>query len=454
MVSENFTLNPTQSTSGTTTYKILGLPAGMTYSASTGIISGRANIPGTYKVTIYATNSAGTTTRVVLLTVAPLPTGTAGTYMGAVEESTLTGTATALLGRIDCVVTTAGGFTGTLLFGREKLSFTGRLSDMLDTTPQGEAMISRTGRTTPSRLVITIDPSSNSMTGVFEDTATLNAGINAWRSIWTISSANAARGGIHNFAMELPTSAALPLGYGFGTYTVGAYGKLTVAVRMPDTTVITTAGFISSNGQVLVHAPLYANATRDLGQVSGVLSQALDTAHTVSGVLKWSKPTGATNRTYATGFPITEVPVVGGRYAYAGGIVMGLDAVVGNAKLTFSDAGISNTATSPDLLTGLTISKPSVVKLPTTNLGKTTLAITYTTGAFTGTFTLVDQDPYVPAFNITRKVTYYGIIVPTSSGSSGYGCYLLQQLPEPLATPPTTMTSTPFLAGNVLLERL
>jgi hypothetical protein len=41
-------------------------------------------------------------------------------------------------------------------------------------------------------------------------------------------------------------------------------------------------------------------------------------------------------------------------------------------------------------------------------------------------------------------------MVPTLG--KGYGYFLLPQLANPLATPPTTATTSPILSGKVLLE--
>ena len=61
---------PITATGVPTSYTATGLPPGLTINTSTGVISGTPTTPGTYVVTITATNSAGTSTTTVTITVA------------------------------------------------------------------------------------------------------------------------------------------------------------------------------------------------------------------------------------------------------------------------------------------------------------------------------------------------------------------------------------------------
>jgi hypothetical protein len=56
-----------------TSYTATGLPAGLTLNSLTGAISGTPTVTGTFTVTINATNSAGTTTATVVMTIAGGP---------------------------------------------------------------------------------------------------------------------------------------------------------------------------------------------------------------------------------------------------------------------------------------------------------------------------------------------------------------------------------------------
>ena len=79
------------------------------------------------------------------------------------------------------------------------------------------------------------------------------------------------------------------------------------------------------------------------------------------------------------------------------------------------------------------------------NPGKiTSLTLTPSTGAFNGTFTLTD------GLIVRSNIPFQGQLVPTDA--KGYGYFLLSQLADPSAVPPTTATTSPILSGWMVLE--
>src|SRR5207248_3462033 len=58
-------------TNNPTSYSATGLPAGLTVNTTTGLISGTPTTAGTYTVTISATNSGGTGSATLTLTIKP-----------------------------------------------------------------------------------------------------------------------------------------------------------------------------------------------------------------------------------------------------------------------------------------------------------------------------------------------------------------------------------------------
>src|SRR5204862_2251562 len=60
-------------TNSPTSYNETGLPAGLSVNTSTGLISGTPTTAGTYAVTISATNSGGTGSATLTLTINPPP---------------------------------------------------------------------------------------------------------------------------------------------------------------------------------------------------------------------------------------------------------------------------------------------------------------------------------------------------------------------------------------------
>lgn len=59
-----------EATNNPTSYSATDLPAGLTIDTTTGLISGTPTTAGTYNVTICATNSAGTTCVILVITIA------------------------------------------------------------------------------------------------------------------------------------------------------------------------------------------------------------------------------------------------------------------------------------------------------------------------------------------------------------------------------------------------
>lgn len=64
---------PITASNGPTSYAATGLPDGLSISATTGVITGTPTTAGTYAIALSATNSGGTGTAALTLTVAPLP---------------------------------------------------------------------------------------------------------------------------------------------------------------------------------------------------------------------------------------------------------------------------------------------------------------------------------------------------------------------------------------------
>jgi hypothetical protein len=87
------------------------------------------------------------------------------------------------------------------------------------------------------------------------------------------------------------------------------------------------------------------------------------------------------------------------------------------------------------------------------NPAGTTFSVANPTGLFSGKFALEDPSPVTPPAVMKRGVAYQGLLVPDAAGQlTGYGWFILQQLPTLI--PPTTVKTSPFLGGDVRLERV
>ena len=420
------------------TFAVTGLPSGLTYSTTTGVISGHPAVGGTFNVRITATNPAGTSLPVTAsLTVNSLDSGLVGSFTGLVaRDPTVNGN---LGSRLSLTTTSAGVYTAKITTGATAKSVLGYLAT---TTPQ----ISVTVGT--ALLQLTLDSGSNTLSGTWG-----TAAVTGCRQTWSTTHPATSRVGYYSIGLDLADladqgAADVPQGSGYASFSVATTGTLTVSGRTADGQLITCATIIGPNGEMPMYAPLYSN----LGSLTGTLSLATPSAaladNTTTGTLIWSKPTSNT-RTYRSAFGPTNLTAQGMYLAKAasGQIVLGLPAA-GLANLLFTEGGLLDSATDPDV-TGFTYTTAHTIILPkagvTGNMGKATLGINKNTGVFTGTFTLVETTP-----KLTRTVAFQGIIVRPASGTSkGEGYFLLAQIP---ITGQTILTS-PALSGRVVIDQ-
>jgi hypothetical protein len=427
-----------------TKYVCSGLPAGLTCNATTGLISGTPTQTGDFTVLVTLSNSAGAADTVQdTFSVFKYPAGAVGVYAGVMGRDTKANSN--LGGRIDLTTTITGGYTGTLRLGATAYPLNGtlRTAPAAGAHPGVTVNIARTGKL-PVVLVLDIDPATNDLTGtVSEQGSSTHAMIVGWRNVWHTTAtptANPVVGqlGAHSFKIDPATTG--PQGYGYGTVNVTNTGGTTVGGRTADGEVIATTGVLGPDGEVLVYSMLYISK----GSILGTMGIESDANHSIASTLDWQKTQATTARDYAPFGPL-NVAVLGGKYSVTTPLLqlpsLSLT-VTDNAQFTFSDAGLPS-ATNPNM--NLRISNTNVLTLNPTNPGKiNSLVFTPTTGAFGGKMILTDP-PALP-----RTVAFQGWLVPTLG--KGYGYFLLPQLANPLATPPTTATTSPILSGKVLLE--
>ncbi len=192
--------------------------------------------------------------------------------------------------------------------------------------------------------------------------------------------------------------------------------------------------------------------------------------------LTWIRPpnTTAAARTYELGFGMPPaLPValtaVGGRYFPPVKDVTRLLNVTGltnNAEVSFGAGGLDlnpSDANNPNQVFNVgakdvvTVPVFKATPPPNPNPTKTAFSVVPGTGAFKGTFTLINDDPRDPLPNstkprpaITRAVTYQGLIINNNGILQGVGYFLLPQLPTD--NPATLPTTSNILSGWVDLH--
>lgn len=422
------------------TFSITQLPPGLTYTAATGVISGRPSKPGVFEVQVKATNAAGTSDAVKLpLVVNALPPAFIGSFTGIISRSFAVN---ANLGsRLTLTTTPAGAYTAKVTTGAATKSVTGFLAE---SAPQISVQVGA------GVLSLTFDAATQMISGTHG-----LASVNGWRTIWSASLKPASAVGYYTVGINLADSvdrqeATVPQGGGYAAITLAPTGTLTVAGRASDGTAFSSAGPLGPRGEIPVYGPLYAN----LGSILGTLVlRADDNApfldNSVDGRLTWFKPDTKT-RTYPARFGPINLDVFG-KYlssTAAKGIATGLPAT-GTADLVFTDGGIEKSATQPDVAP-FTFTAVKTVNLPKAgvlgNLGKATLTINKASGLIGGSFTLVEPSPA----SLTRRVTFQGMVVRPATGSlKAIGYFLLPQIP----ISGQTINTSPILSGKVIIDQ-
>lgn len=413
-----------------------GLPPGLKVNPITGEIHGRplASKPQGYNIKMTASNSQNKAATEATLTVRALPAGATGSFTAVVApEAEVNGS---LGGQMDLKIQPTGAVSGSVRLGAQRLAFKGVLNTTLASDATAATLaIPRKGR---AALLLTLEiddtVTPDPLTGQIADPEALGAGVaplSGWRYPWTKDIKPAAFAGTHTLALLPPDSESgnllLPQGIGFGSFTVGANGKLRVTGRLADGQGFAVPAFVGARGQIAVHQALYG------GKVKGSLSgrcQVTSGSPLVSpagnrlgGDLVWTRPADLSGRSrlYPAGFSLLPLGAQGGGYVPPGadGLLLGLTAPADTAELAFEAALPADLPTSPDI--SVRLLPRGGVQLPATNPTGTTLRTVPKTGALSGGFTVLDG-------GVRRAVKFQGQVVPLTTGSVGVGYFLLPEL--------------------------
>ncbi len=461
-----------------TSFSVTGLPLGLKLNTTTGVITGRASRTGVYRISATASNVAGASTPVSLgdLTVSPMPASNVGTFTGTISATALNQNKG---GRIDLTVTDTGAYTGRIVLGTETIAAAGALgigvglSDSSAVTYQNRVELKRRDK---SSLILTFELSSNSgyLTGVVTNgthTSTISGFRQFWHETWNPCDYGGSPTALsYNLGLNLASTdigkSLVPQGSGYLNLQVGIKGTTTISGRLADGTAITSSSMIGPNGEVMLFSMLYNNTGSVLAQID-IGDSNLGTAAVpqlrVDGQLRWIKdgPQSVTERNYQSGIPETFLSVLGGLYLKPGTnlILMGLPNVattVSNVMVDFSEGGLSTASRNPDRNVRLTT--VNTVGYPFASDAKTSLAVNAATGAFNGSFELLDN-------TIRRTAAYQGLIIPaiphtpavvnssnvvlaneiSAVGAQGVGYFLLPELLP-------TITKSKINSGKVTLQ--
>ena len=444
------------------TYKATGLPPGLKLNTKTGLITGRPTKPGTYEVTLTASNSSASDPVKETVVIDAFPVDLSGTYTALVDrDATLNDR---LGGRLDLTISSTGALSGTLTFGTERLSIKSAIevdaTGVLD--PTGTVTLKRKNK---PEAVLTFDIQNRLLTGDVNGVS-----VNGWRHVYATEAAPYM--GSHSLGLHLGDplqvgNADLPQGWGYATFTVAKDGKWKLTGRTADGEAITIAAAVGVGGQMLFYQALYKPLA---GSLQGsLLLNPVDTNdafdNNLSGDVDWVRPaaTNTKTRAYQAGFGLpgtpeeTPVPLeaVGGSYRAPGKGEMVLDLADGgedNVELSFSEGGLAAAEQNPDQVLGILAGNKPFNPKPAGPTLTTLKKLTAKTGLFEGTFRLTDPDPRTGATgNVVRDAVFRGVLIHDASEGASYGVghFLLEALPVDGETP---KKNTPVFSGAVKLR--
>ena len=445
-----------------TSFTFQGVPPGLVANVKTGTLTGYPTTPGAYTLRVAGINGAGTgPERSVSISVQPVDARAVGTFQGIVGRDS----GNSMLGGKVTLTTSSNGLcTGTVSAGPRTAKFISAVGLQSNGNPYQVEFYSTFGTVT-DHYILTLNPTTGQLSGQFQSTLSTGTGsaISGWMSPWSTSRPATLWTDYVTATLSPPGSVTTsqhttPYGISFGTATISPNGSVIWSGRMADGSVTTATTVISgtqtSVGQpdrveIPLNLPLYSGK----GSVQGmlVLSQsnaALPNFHTASGSLDWYKMP-VPGRSYAAGIPLHSLTVAGGHYSPPadGEVVLGLPVALSNAMLSYTGAGIESAAYALFLSQPFTITTKGLVLFDKPDPLSNTFTLNTAKGTFSNTLVLPDPNPANASLTIRRTATCFGVVTKTT----GTGFFTLPQLPDPAASPPTTVVNSPIESGRLTI---
>ncbi len=388
---------------------VSGLPSGLTYSATTGSITGVPRKAGRTQVTIRASTDNVSFGQIsFFLQVDPLPLRLTGAFAGLLtSHSELVPQG----GSISLKAAPGGGTSISLLLGSSKIS----LKTVLQHVP-GESFgsiatpVSR-GRDLASWTLRLLLPDADEMaTGTLEDAGgTLLATVSLVRQQWDFNVPVTAEGRYHlAFTPTASTAASeAPAGFGYAIFSVRKAGAVTWTAELADGTKCTGKSFLGVAGDM----PLYHCLYKTSGSIAGWLKHEKGDS---TGTLRWAKAwlAESKDKLYPQGFPALELEVSGGRYtppAKDQPLLTGLAAAQENLLLLFEEIDDSESFNQ-----AATLTEKNSLSVPA-NLRKVGCRLTANTGLFNGSFEWRGSES-----DNLRIAKFKGCLIPGEAGGLGF----------------------------------
>jgi len=441
-------------------YTVSGLPKGLLFDQANGIIHGKPLLAGNYRVFIAARNKAGLTSRIDFeIPISALPTHAIGSFTALIERSPVMGDG--LGGAVSFVTTSTGTVSGTLRLGIGTHRFKGTLDVPLTGDPVLDLIVPRKnqpGIKLTFTLEDTVDGPTANGTVKPDVPGSSSSDIIGGYHPWTSAQTATAYAAYYTVSLEPEddTVESRPQGAGYLALTVKANGIASWKGKLADGTSLTGSITIWGTGQIPLFAPLY----KGLGSLLGIPALTApadpmdpDSYANIGGTVSWLK-LPQTTRTYPDGFGPTELSVRGGEYQRppTGENLLGFvlaDPGATNGILELVHAGIDDAEFGTSLTQQFRITpahKYTFNTTPTENPARVRLtSLNASTGLFTGSLILSDENPNRALLREARPVTFQGVLLPDEAVGAGY--FLLNEL----SVPPATPAKMPQRSGRVTI---
>lgn len=281
----------------TGSFTMTGLPTGLTYNKTTGLITGQPMKAGTYQVKVVATNAAGSApSQTFKLVVSPLPHPVAGAYQVmdkttyGMEGWTVTGKVT-----VSATATFSASLRGSNLQGK---TFSRTLTGVFTWNAlqqkyfyaSPELNIDPESIRAYTSCYFTLDPQGGAAAGMplqgyIETEISPALSLQGTRPAPPADAAPYA--GYYTAKMDILEDA-----YGYTTFTVAPKGTLSLAGKLPDGTALTASTAVDEKGRFPVSLSLYGGRGRVklIGQIRPGANGDARNATVISNELAWTRP--------------------------------------------------------------------------------------------------------------------------------------------------------------------
>ncbi|HLP76897.1 MAG TPA: immunoglobulin domain-containing protein, partial [Candidatus Paceibacterota bacterium] len=292
------------------------------------------------------------------------PTFTNGTYNGLFYPES--GVTTASSGYITVGTTANGKYSGKLLLAGKSYSIRGQFD------AEGRATNS-IARGASARLVVelTLSPEDSDVLNGRVTDGNWSSEITADRCVFNAGN-RAAQAGSYTLAIPgTPGTITSPVGAGYASITINAFGRVQIKGVLADGTKIMQNTTLSKNSEV----PLYVSLSRGIGSLIGWLHFSSDDEGDIHGTVNWAKAQQPSNWLYPAGFAV-QSEVIGSAYSMPTGGTRVLNMT--NGVLTLGGGYLTN-AISDQIVLGTNN------KITVSTGSPATFNLTPATGLFKGT---------------------------------------------------------------------